>query len=55
VPKWDADAVRDDLRVSVVEHLNDDQAVLVVDESARGTYYGLDKWMWTMSGRSLLC
>jgi DNA transposition AAA+ family ATPase len=53
--KWDADAVRDDLRVSVVEHLNDDQAVLVVDESARGTYYGLDERMRTTSGRSLLC
>ncbi len=31
--KWDADAVRDDLRDYVVEHLRDDQAVLVVDET----------------------
>lgn len=31
--KWDADAVRDDLRAYVVDHLADDQAVLVVDET----------------------
>src|SRR5512143_2591365 len=31
--KWDADAVRDDLRSYVVEHLADDDAVLVVDET----------------------
>ncbi|GAA1899609.1 IS701 family transposase [Streptomyces sodiiphilus] len=31
--KWDADAVRDDLRDYVVEHLGDDQAVLVMDET----------------------
>jgi SRSO17 transposase len=31
--RWDADAVRDDLRHYVVEHLGDDQAVLVVDET----------------------
>jgi SRSO17 transposase len=30
---WDADAVRDDLRVYVVEHLGDPDAVLVVDET----------------------
>ncbi|CAL9330668.1 IS701 family transposase ISSav2 [Streptomyces sp. enrichment culture] len=30
--KWEADQVRDDLREYVVEHLHDDQAVLVVDE-----------------------
>jgi SRSO17 transposase len=30
---WDADAVRDDLRNYVVEHLGDDAAVLVVDET----------------------
>jgi len=30
---WDADAVRDDVREYVVEHLNDDDAVLVVDET----------------------
>ncbi|MER5374761.1 transposase [Streptomyces sp. NPDC002553] len=29
--KWDADQVRDDVRACVVEHLRDDQAVLVVD------------------------
>ena len=31
--KWDADAVRDDLRGYVVDHLGDDDAVLVVDET----------------------
>ncbi|GAA3481651.1 hypothetical protein GCM10018966_061820 [Streptomyces yanii] len=31
--KWDADAVRDDLCGYVAEHLHDDQAVLVVDET----------------------
>ncbi|RPE39230.1 DDE superfamily endonuclease [Streptomyces sp. Ag109_O5-1] len=31
--KWDADAVRDDVRDYVVEHLHDDQAILVVDET----------------------
>jgi SRSO17 transposase len=30
---WDADAVRDDLRAYVIEHLGDDAAVLVVDET----------------------
>jgi SRSO17 transposase len=30
---WDADAVRDDLRAFVVEHLGDPDAVLVVDET----------------------
>jgi len=30
---WDADAVRDDLRAYVVEHLGDPTAVLVVDET----------------------
>src|SRR5947209_14268064 len=30
---WNADAVRDDLRDYVVEHLGDDAAVLVVDET----------------------
>ncbi|GGN30549.1 IS701 family transposase [Streptomyces fuscichromogenes] len=30
---WDADAVRDDVRDYVVDHLNDEQAVLVVDET----------------------
>ncbi len=30
---WDADAVRDDLRDYAVEHLGDDAAVLVVDET----------------------
>jgi SRSO17 transposase len=29
---WDEDAVRDDLRVSVVEHLGDPAVVLVIDE-----------------------
>lgn len=31
--KWDADAVRDGLRDYVAEHLHDDRAVLVVDET----------------------
>ena len=31
--RWDADAVRDDLRSYVVEHLGDEQAVLVIDET----------------------
>lgn len=31
--QWDADAVRDDLRAYVVEHLGDPEAVLVVDET----------------------
>lgn len=31
--KWDADAVRDDLRAYVVEHLGDPRAVLVIDET----------------------
>jgi SRSO17 transposase len=30
---WDAEAVRDDLRAYVVEHLGDDDGVLVVDET----------------------
>ena len=31
--RWDADGVRDDLRAYVVEHLGDEHAVLVVDET----------------------
>src|SRR3712207_8247038 len=31
--RWDADAVRDDLRAYVAEHLGDPQAVLVLDET----------------------
>jgi len=31
--KWDADAVRDDIRTYVVDHLGDEEAVLVVDET----------------------
>jgi SRSO17 transposase len=31
--KWDADAVRDDLRAYVLEHLSDPRAVLVIDET----------------------
>jgi SRSO17 transposase len=30
---WDEDAVRDDLRVYIVEHLGDPEAVLVIDET----------------------
>ncbi|MFG2030442.1 IS701 family transposase [Streptomyces sp. NPDC048825] len=39
--KWDADLVRDDLRAFVLEHLADDQAVLVMDETGdlkKGTH-----------------
>ncbi|MER5371310.1 IS701 family transposase [Streptomyces sp. NPDC002722] len=39
--KWDADLVRDDLRAFVLDHLADDQAVLVVDETGdlkKGTH-----------------
>lgn len=32
--KWDADRVRDDVCDYVVDHLHDDQAVLVVDETS---------------------
>lgn len=38
---WDADAVRDDVREYVVEHLRDEAAVLVVDETGdvkKGTH-----------------
>jgi SRSO17 transposase len=31
--KWDAEAVRDDLRAYVLEHLSDPRAVLVIDET----------------------
>ena len=31
--RWDADAVRDNLQDYVVEHLGDEKAVLVLDES----------------------
>jgi SRSO17 transposase len=31
--RWDADAVRDDLRAYVVEHLGDSEAVLILDET----------------------
>ena len=31
--RWDAEAVRDDLQDYVVEHLGDEKAVLVLDES----------------------
>jgi hypothetical protein len=39
--KWDADAVRDDIRGFVVEHLHHEDAVLVVDETGdlkKGTH-----------------
>jgi len=38
---WDADAVRDDVREYVLEHLHDQAAVLVVDETGdvkKGTH-----------------
>src|SRR6202012_2227689 len=31
--RWDADAVRDDLRDYVIEHLGDPRGVLVIDET----------------------
>lgn len=34
--RWDADAVRDDLRGYVVEHLGDADGVLIVDETGLG-------------------
>src|SRR5919107_6235389 len=39
--RWDAEAVRDDLQDYVVEHLGDEKAVLVLDESGflkKGTH-----------------
>ncbi|GAA2459856.1 hypothetical protein GCM10010405_50120 [Streptomyces macrosporus] len=39
--KWDADRVRDDVRESVLEHLHDEDAVLVVDKTGdveKGTH-----------------
>ena len=39
--RWDADRVRDDVREYVLEHLRDEDAVLVVDETGdvkKGTY-----------------
>lgn len=33
IAKWDADQVRDDVSDYVVEHLHDDEAVLVADET----------------------
>jgi SRSO17 transposase len=39
--RWDADAVRDDLQDYVVEHLGDEKAVLVLDETGfvkKGTH-----------------
>jgi SRSO17 transposase len=39
--RWDADAVRDDVREYVVNHLHDEDAVLVVDETGdvkKGTH-----------------
>ncbi|MFF8973839.1 IS701 family transposase [Streptomyces sp. NPDC014995] len=39
--RWDADAVRDDVREYVLEHLHDEDAVLVVDETGdvkKGTH-----------------
>lgn len=41
--RWDADAVRDDLRAYVVEHLRDERAVLVVDKTGQGAC-GLVMW-----------
>ena len=35
--RWDADAVRDDLRAYVAGHLGDPEAVLVLDETVRGS------------------
>src|SRR4051812_49460827 len=39
--RWDAEAVRDDLKDYVVEHLGDEKAVLVLDETGfvkKGTH-----------------
>ncbi len=53
--RWDADAVRDDLRAYVVEHLWDERAVLVVDETGdlkKGTHtVGMQRQYTGTAGR----
>ncbi|WP_306945601.1 IS701 family transposase [Streptomyces sp. B4I13] len=47
---WDADAARDDVREYVVEHLHDEAAVLVVDETGdvkKGTHTGGEQRQYT--------
>jgi SRSO17 transposase len=47
---WNADGVRDDLRGSVVEHLGDPDAVLVIDEAGsmeKGTATVGVQWQYT--------
>ncbi len=56
---WDADAVRDDLRAYVVEHLADPNAVLVIDETGllkKGTKsVGVKRQYSGTAGRSENC
>ena len=52
--KWDADGVRDDVRVYVIEHLGDPGAVLVVDETGdvkKGTAPGVQRQYTGTAGR----
>ncbi|WP_420711039.1 transposase [Streptomyces sp. NRRL S-337] len=64
--KWDADAVRDDIRSFVVEHLRHEDAVLVVDETGdlkkgmhtvgvQRQYTGTARTHREQSGRRLAC
>src|SRR3954451_24334898 len=54
---WDADALRDDLRAYVVEHLGDEDAVLVLDETGflkKGTQ-SVGEWVRPLEPRSVTC
>jgi SRSO17 transposase len=57
--RWDAEAVRDDLRAYVIEHLGDEQAVLVIDETGflkNGTHSaGVARQYSGTAGRSENC
>jgi DDE superfamily endonuclease len=46
---WDADAVRDDVRDYVIDHLGDPAAVLVVDESGDLEKGARSPWAWLAS------
>lgn len=56
---WDADAVRDDLRAYVVEHLEDHDAVLVIDETGllkkRAKWVGVKRQYSGTAGRIKNC